>query len=48
LQGQDYYFMVMLNDTGPQERPPGDLVKLAATAVAIVAVLVAIVFLVIR
>jgi len=48
LRGEDYYFMVMLNDAGSGERPPGDLIRLIGMAVAIVAVLVAVVFWFIR
>lgn len=48
LQGEDYYFMVMLNDAGSRVRPPGDLVKLIMTAIAVVTVVVAIIFWVIR
>jgi len=48
LRGEDYYFMMMLNEAGSGERPPGDLIRLIGTAVAIVAVVVAIVFWFIR
>lgn len=48
LRGEDYYFMVLLNEAGCGERAPGDMIRLIGTAVAIVAVLVAIVFWFIR
>lgn len=44
LRGQDYYFMVMLDKAGGRERPRGDFVRLIATAVAIVAVALAIAY----
>jgi hypothetical protein len=48
LRGEDYYFMVMLNEAGSGEHPPGDMIRLIGTAGAVVAVLVAVVFWFIR
>ena len=44
LHGADYYFMVMVNQAMAQERPRGDLLRLIATAVAIVAIVLAIAY----
>ena len=44
LRGEDYYFMVMLNEAGTRGRPRGDLIRLIVTAVIIVCVMLAIAF----
>jgi hypothetical protein len=48
LRGEDYYFMVMLNEAGSHERPPGKLSRLVVTAIAIVAVLVTVILWIVR
>jgi hypothetical protein len=48
LQGEDYYILVMLNDTRHNERPRGDLVRLIGTALPIVAILLGIALFLVR
>lgn len=44
LRGEDYYFLVMLNEACGQEHPRGDSLRLVATAILIVAVFLVIAF----
>jgi hypothetical protein len=42
LRGEDYYLLVMLNESGVDERPRADLIWLIGTALIIVSVIVSV------
>ncbi len=44
LRGEDYYLLVMLNESGVDERPRADLIWLIGTALIIVSVIVSVLF----